>query len=154
MRDRLGRRMERKTECDSTDEIAPEVLSILARRLHDEMDRLDPGVEKNEWDTLSEREHEFYRLAVLSVLREALAHKLFCGHANLGKKAGDFEVTKEMIETGINVFYSYCPDSDGGWMDGEMIKKVLEAALKKAPAPIIDPSVDEPPLHGSLYRPL
>jgi hypothetical protein len=88
--------MERKTECDSTDEIAPDVLSILARRLHDEMDRLDPGVEENEWDALSEREREFYRLAVSSVLREARAHKLFCGPADnhrgmraayVGKKA-------------------------------------------------------------------
>jgi hypothetical protein len=47
--------MERKAECDSTDEISPDVLSILARRLHDEMDRLDPGVEENEWNALSER---------------------------------------------------------------------------------------------------
>lgn len=88
--------MERKTECDSTDEIAPDVLSALACRLHDEMERLDPGLEENAWDTLSEREREFYRLAVLSVLREARAHKLFCGpadnhrgmrSANLGKEA-------------------------------------------------------------------
>jgi hypothetical protein len=88
--------MERKIECDSTDEIVPEVLSILARRLHDEMERLDPGLEENAWDTLSEREREFYRLVVLSVLREARAHKLFCGpannhrgmrSANLGEKA-------------------------------------------------------------------
>ena len=62
---------------------------------------------------------------------------------------GYFEVTKDMIEAGLEVYYGYCPDSDGGWMDSEMIKKVLEAALKKAQAPIIDQFVGEPPPHGS-----
>ncbi len=59
------------------DEIAPETLTILARRLHGEMERLDPGPEENDWGTLSERDREFYGLIVLSVLREARAHKLF-----------------------------------------------------------------------------
>lgn len=49
---------------------------LLARRLHDEMDRLDPAQEGKDWDAISEREREFYRLSALSVLREARAHGL------------------------------------------------------------------------------
>jgi hypothetical protein len=87
--------MERKIERDSTDEIVPEVLIILARRLHDEMERLDPGLEENDWDTLSEREREFYRLAVLSVLREARAHKLFCRPADNHRGMWSANLSKE-----------------------------------------------------------
>jgi hypothetical protein len=65
-----------------------------------------------------------------------------------------FEVTEGMISAGLDVYYSHCPDSAGGWMDHEMVKDVLQEALKKASTPIIDPFVDEPPLRGSLYRPI
>jgi len=43
------------------------------------------------------------------------------------------EITPAMIEAGVRVYRSHCPDScDGGFFDEELIKEILLAALKRA----------------------
>lgn len=52
------------------DDVSVDEIDRLGCRLFEEMERLDPSLAPVDWDALSEREHEFYRLCVLAVLSE------------------------------------------------------------------------------------
>jgi hypothetical protein len=47
-----------------------EAIWVLARRLHWKMEHLDPS-ENRDWDELSERKRDFFRLCVIAILDDA-----------------------------------------------------------------------------------
>lgn len=54
-------------------------LEELARELHWEMERLDP-TDAPDWDALTERQRQFYRLCVEHLIRQPEARVLVASH--------------------------------------------------------------------------
>jgi len=46
-----------------------EAIEALARRLHWKMEHLDP-TDEDDWEKLSDRQREFYRISIVSLLEE------------------------------------------------------------------------------------
>jgi hypothetical protein len=65
--------MERENESNSTDEIeinGTVAMEHLARRLHREMEHLDPSDEPQDWDNLPDRDKSFYRQCIREIARD------------------------------------------------------------------------------------
>lgn len=55
----------------STEEFDARLAEAFGRKLFEEFERLDPGVDELRWEDLPDRTRELYRLCALAVVREA-----------------------------------------------------------------------------------
>ena len=61
-----------------------DAIEMLAKRLYETMERLDPSQDTVTWNHVPELEKHFYQACVRALIREQALLSLFCSHADDG----------------------------------------------------------------------